>query len=323
VGHHRNRHGAASPPAKPVATVVFDEDAMKNFLRAVAQVTVLAKRASLEWDYTKDAKVTDYFIFWVSTLGEKTARPPGIATLGFGTEATIRNEQLAEARKLATEFVARVKRSPQSGLNFLEEQERARERALDSLAAFRAEIAALNREFGENTALLLAAVVVAKCSATIVWKSLGLVATTVKAFLADVGYDVAVNIATEWEEAKSAELAMSVGKEAGIDVVEEADKRLVEKSEDALADAVLQAHSENLASLSKNIERWVAGKATAAELPYSLRVLKRMKIASAFAKGVKKGVSVLWLAKDVFNAVSEAHRTLNELDYFDTVRRRW
>lgn len=330
IGHHHHvGHRKQKRAPTPTTVVVFDQDAVAAFLRDVARITVLVRRAHAEWDRPKPEDVTyrDRIFFWINSKLAGTQQPPGNISLSLGDEATINNEVLEVTRQRLKEFYQRIARSPSSGMSFLEEQEKARERAIATLEAFRAEIAGANQEFREEVALRVAPLVVTKFFTTIIWKSLGLVATGVKAFCADVGYDVSVSVAREWEDARAAQAAFAAGKEAFSDAVEEGTKRYSEKVDELLAETteklVKDAHEEAL----RKVEQHLITPAAAYFNSPTAQIIKRMHIVRAVGKGLGTGlvhgVKALWLGKDFYMAGREALHDLDELDYVGTVRRRW
>ncbi len=338
LGEHarHSRYRKQTRQARTVPVVVFDVHAVAAFLRDVTRITVLVRRAHAEWSRPKPEDVTyrDRIFFWINSQLAGTSQPPGNLTLSLGDEATISNEVLEATKRRLQEFYQRVARSPASGMSYLEEQEKARQRAVATLDAFRAEIAGVNRELCEEVALRIAPLIVTKFFTTIIWKSLGVVANGVKAFFADVGYDVTVSVAKEWEEAGAAEAAFAASQEALSDTLEEISKKSSEETEKALEEAtedlVKNAHDETLkqceAALRKLEQRLITPASAYLNSP-AVRTLRRMHIARSLGKGLGKGlvhgVKALWLGKDFYQAGAEAMHDLNELDYVGTVRRRW
>jgi hypothetical protein len=300
-----------------------------DFLHSVARSKVLAHHITAKWDPTKDADWRERLIFWASSKLAGTKQPPGVLTVSWGDESKINGEADKELASLSKTFGERVSRSPKAALDFMEEQERARQRNLGTIDAICRDVKAINVTFREEFALLFAHMILIKCEATIIMKTIGLVEEGIRGFFCQVGYDVAVTLATEWSEAEKAEVIASAGREAEVDawqkIAENTAEHAAKDAEAKMAGRFERTGTKAVADLFNDVLKNTEDEAMKAFMK-SAHVFKRAHMAKALAKGVGKGIvdgmKALWFAKDVYIAVREAHESFRELDYVDTVRRR-
>jgi hypothetical protein len=336
VGHTKHHHHHHRRPQKITVRVLpIHEEKTIAFLHSVARSKVLAHHITAQWKPAKDparkeeASRAERFLFWLASKAAGTDQEPGILTISMGDESRINDETNAETKSLVTAFHERLSRGPKSLHSFMEEQQRARARNLVTIEAVYDEVKQINKEFRANLTDFGRTLVEIKCSAIIGFKTVGFIEERMLAFFINIGADVAISVISEWQDAEAADAIANAGREAEVDAWQKISENATEHGLKQVAAAVNariakglvqtgdQALADLYSSLLKNTEDTVVRGLLRRSLVFP-RVMRSARIGAAISrglgKGIKRGVSALWLAKDVYMAVQQARDEYSKME---------
>ena len=329
---HRNRHHHNKPSQKArvqmkVPVVVFDDDMVLAFLHAVARSAVLVRHVNVTWNPTQKPGLLERLLFWKDSKFAGTSREPGSMTVTWGDESRIDQQTVAATRELLLEFNTRLSRSPKSGVSFLEEQEKARERNIATIEAAYQEVTSANAELRSSLKWHLAPLIVTKAGATVAVKVAAFLETKLKGFFVDLGYDVLVAVGTELSQGSDAKVAIVAGgKEAGKDALQESVEKGTEKAgakiagkmEDSLleksagARALRMLYDDLLKSSVERAEREILTKVSKNNLGRLGGVLSR-GVRKGLRQGLPKAVKGVFGIVDIYQALDQARTEFREL----------
>jgi hypothetical protein len=307
------------PPATPatrVDTLIFDQEQVERLLQSVAYAKVLERHTKLVWKSYDESAVINA-IYTILPFGK-----PGTVEVDSGDSGALATETEQQTEHLLEQFAIKLTEGASATVRFLGGQQQIRHSCLESVQGVYREASSMNHEIQDVAQRAIARLTMIKAASTLVLKSAALAGGGLPAFLIGTGYDVSLNLVTDWSQSSEAKLIgveTKVVDKVGKKVIKDAAKNLayVYKGEESAPAHKARWLEKRLAAMEQQLESRANAERLSKYAKDSRRLARAQQAASSarFWSRALSSVKFVFFAWDVYNVGKDADRNFKSAGY--------